>query len=429
MNPRNPIDDLFRRRLEEHESASPMHLWTEIDRRRHWRRRMRVQARRHWLVLLLMLLLFSSTLAGILLWPDTAPPVRSFPIPTPGSPEAKAWQPAEPVRPQLRPMPPMPPAPIYKANRNSKPAALLPAIASSKPAPQEIGAPAAPTNSITPLPETYAAAPPKAPKTHFFGAASLPKVVMEPLPRDPQCVRFGQHRHWRLYADMHVGPAAQLRRLEADNPEYDDYAAARRETETPQLSFTTGARFSLVSPFGAALRSGLQFTQYNEHFDFTDNSKEKITITNVYGPNGEIIGTDTLIEMGAHHAMASNNYQILDVPILLGYEWRKNNWTVAFNGGALINVLFDARGDFLSPDDLSPVGFSNDDSSTYPAYRKEIGIGWYAGIGIHYKLQEDLQFLLEPHFRINPQSVTRDEYVLDQRYMSMGLSVGLRKQL
>ncbi len=429
MNPRNPIDDLFRRRLEEHETSSSMHLWAEIDQRRNWHHRTRVQARRQWPVLLLMLFLFSGSIAGILLWPDTVPPLRSFPIPIAGSSKALASHSLQAPLPALQALPPIPPAPAPDISRNRATPAPMVASASLSPAQKKRSAPANATTAtaITPLPEPVAAAPPSAKQKASFGAASLPKIIM--LPRDPQCVRFGQHRHWRIYADMHIGPTLQTRSLEANGPEFEDYAAARRRTETPQVSFTTGARFTLVSPVGVALRTGLQFTRYNEHFDFTDNSKEKITITNVYGPSGEIIGTDTLIEMGTHRAMASNNYQLLDIPLLLGYEWRKKNWTIAFNGGALLNVLFDARGDFLSPDDLSPVDFSNDDSGTYPAYRREIGIGWYAGIGIHYKLQDDLQLLIEPHFRINPQSVTRDAYVLDQRYTSTGLSVGLRKQL
>lgn len=257
----------------------------------------------------------------------------------------------------------------------------------------------------------------------------LPKIAAVPFARGPQCVRFGENRRWRLYADMSLGPAYAIRQLEAKSSEFEDYAAARRDTERPQVSFTTGVRLSLVTDFGLALRTGLQYTQFNEKFDYTDNSEETITITNVYGPNGEIIGTDTLVETTMQRQIAYNNYRMVDIPLLVGYEWRRPKWTLAFNGGPLINVLFRARGDFLSPDDMSPVDFSSDATGTYPAFRREIGLGWYAGIGFHYKVREDIQILLEPHFRLYPGSVTRNDYVLDQKYMNAGLSVGLRKQL
>jgi hypothetical protein len=258
---------------------------------------------------------------------------------------------------------------------------------------------------------------------------SLPAFALVLPERDPQCVRFGEPHQLRFYADLSAGPSLPMREINAQSQEYESYAQARKDTESPHLSYHAQLRLSAVTDFGLALRTGLSYTQYREKFDFIDNSEEKITITNIYGSSGEIIGTDTIVEKGMLRQVAQNNYRLLDLPIIVGYELHRKNWTIAFNGGPVINMLFSARGKFLSPEEMSPTIFSSDASGTYPAFRREIGIGWYAGIGLHYKLQDDLQLLVEPHFRLNPQGVTRDEYVLDQQYMSTGISVGLRKQI
>lgn len=427
MNPRNPTDNLFRKRLEHYQQEAPMHLWNEIDGRRTWQHRLKLRARRSQPALVLTLLLLSGALLGTLVWPERPPALSSFPIPASGTPPMADRQTPAPSAPLSMPAFP---ATLVSADRaSSHPGGDKAALPAVKHAPKTEDRPLqASEKAMAEIqPQTFPARPDR--KNINSTPRSLPAFALVLPDRDPQCVRFGEPKHWHFYADLSAGPTVPFRRLQAESPEYEAYAQARENTESPRLSYHAQLRLSAVTHFGLALRTGLSYTQYSEKFDFTDNSEEKITITNVYGSNGEIIGTDTIVEKGMLRQVAQNNYRLLDFPILLGYEWRRPNWTIAFTGGPVVNMLFRTSGKFLSPEEMSPTDFSSDDAANYPAFRREVGIGWYAGLGLHYKLQDDLQLLIEPHFRINPQSVTRNEYVLNQRYMSTGISIGLRKQI
>jgi hypothetical protein len=192
------------------------------------------------------------------------------------------------------------------------------------------------------------------------------------------------------------------------------------------MGFGAAFRFSMVTDFGLAARGGLSYTQLRERFDYTDNSEERITITNIYGPRGDIIGTDTIVETGMRREVAANRYHLLNLPLLIGYEARSGKWTLALSAGPTINLAMRAAGQFIAPDEARPTRFS---SRTGDAFRNRVGLGWYAGAGLLYRIDDDLQLQIEPHVLHFPQSLTRDEYVLQQRHLAGGLSIGLRKRI
>ena len=97
------------------------------------------------------------------------------------------------------------------------------------------------------------------------------------------------------------------------------------------------------------------------------------------------------------------------------------------NAGAFLNLSISQRGDFLSPADGQPVSFSSNAPDAYPAFKNQLGIGWYGSVGLMYKLRPGLHVLLEPHFKVFPKSISRPDYIVDQRYLTTGLTMGLRK--
>ena len=195
------------------------------------------------------------------------------------------------------------------------------------------------------------------------------------------------------------------------------------------LAFSGALRLSMVSDKGLAVRTGINYSQINEKFTYFSGSEEIIQYINRYDQDGNVIGTDTLIEVGARHKVTHNQYRMLDIPFLLGYEIGKGRLGVSLNGGAYLNLLFRQKGDFLSPQDLRPVSFDSGNPDAYPAFKQQVGLGWYGSIGFAYRTSANLQIVLEPHFKIFPKSVTRDQYAVTQRYMSTGLFIGLRQQL
>ena len=89
-------------------------------------------------------------------------------------------------------------------------------------------------------------------------------------------------------------------------------------------------------------------------------------------------------------------------------------------------AVFEQNGDFLSPVDNQPVNFSSSNPNAYPAFKDKLDLGWYGSVGIHYKIKPRLQLIVEPHFKLYPKSITQDNYILDQKYLTTGVFFGIR---
>ena len=244
------------------------------------------------------------------------------------------------------------------------------------------------------------------------------------------CAKFEETRIWTSSIDFMVSPDIVSRTLEPIGPQFAEYAQARNATESFRYGFSAGVRFSTTSPAGFAVRSGLNYSQINEQFAYETDQEERITVTTAYGPNGQVIGTDTVVDFVSLQRFSNNRYTTVDIPLLIGYEFSAGSkFRVSLNGGTFINMLFTQHGEFLSPSTFEPVAFSGDRPDTYHAYRNRLGLALFGSLGVTYRLNDQFDILVEPHFKWRPQSVTAPGYVLDQRYFTSGLFIGFRKKV
>ena len=429
----HPIDDFFSRKLNGGEApGAPMHLWEAIDEQRDWKHKLLNQVRLRWLPL-------SLTSSGLTLIAVLAivnysvqPIISHFPIPTKGAVMADITTSKEEIQQITN---------LEESSRVIPPKkAVAKAIPSVKPVLASLVESAEPTNLKSDL-------EPKLPTTSSSSVVSdasfpanskllalssnSPNMLGGPIRlldglfgKEPECAKF-KKGEIRFYLDLLVSPDLTFRQLDAKNPIYTDYAASREATETLEYTFSTGARISAVSGFGLALRTGVNYSQINEKFEYVNETE---TITRIIrDANG--VPIDTFVETGARYKTTFNKYRTLDIPILLGYEIDFKNLVFAVNGGAYVNLIFNQKGDFLSPQDLRPVNFSSNNPDAFPAFKNRLGLGWYGSVSVQYQLKPNLHLLLEPHFKMYPKSVTQPQYIVDQRYFSTGLFVGVRHQL
>lgn len=424
----HPIDDAFKNKLEHYDSDVPLHLWEGIERQRNAQLKIRQQTRQRRLIAALLLL---GGLAAVMSWYTEIsflPELSSFPV----FPETNAD------------------LPIAQNNSLndifSDQAVILsdaandqnPIKSSRKLNITPIAKTFTPVESLT---ETLTEAfsqdymnPASPMQASALQIAALPLALEQvefsrELPLQASgCADFNGGKP-KFYFDVMAAPGFAARSLDAKGSDYAKYASTRKETESPRYTYSAALRLSAVTAPGIALRTGVNYSEINERFEHTIENEVRTIITNIYGQNGEIIGTDTTVETTSRQVVANNRYRTLDIPLLVGYEVNAKNLTVSLNGGAYINVMFDPEGEFISPDDNRPVSFSNDNNSeAYPAFRKDLGIGWYGSLGLQYRVSPRLQLLVEPHIKAYPRSVTRDDFMIDQKYLTAGVFVGIRHQ-
>lgn len=441
MSQKHPLDDTFRRKLRHYEAHAPDTLWQQIDAKRSWQPKLtnRFRYYKGGLALAATVVL---ALGVFVLNQDTATSVELgfFPI----DPEATTTQ-KNIAEVQTSEAIQAVPSPIEENTIVSSNIAIENKLTptqtshSSETINLEQLAPA-PVMAAEVATKTVPASESEiedvvresaAPFRSFASFAALPVASAAPLAvadwaTELKCVSFKTgKRHW--FGELSAGTTTSLRDLSAREGEFIPYARGRAATESAQLSYNTEARLSIVSPSGVAFRTGLNYTQLNEQFKYVNDDETQLTITEVQDDNGQIISRDTIIVVGQRRVETQNRYRMIDVPLVLGYELSHHKMTFAFNAGMYLNLTYQQKGDFISPTDQEPVSFSSDSRDAYPAYKSQIGLGWYGSIGMYYRMNARTHVYLEPSLRMYTQSSTIEEYPLKQNYVLGSLNVGLRR--
>lgn len=248
----------------------------------------------------------------------------------------------------------------------------------------------------------------------------------------PECPTFGGETGGGLYFDLYYSHDYGLRKLKAKSTEYTQYASDRENSENAQYSFSAGFRIAFISSSGYGIKSGLNFSQINEKFEYLDPDasliRTIITIDTVFvnGLPTVITDTSTYRIPGALDITTYNRYKFFDIPILATYEGNlTDKLYYNINGGVLLNLSFSQKGRFLSPTD-QPVWFSSGRAGKYDAFKMSAGISLYGSFGLYYRWNDHLDFTLEPNIRIYSSSLTLNEYPLEQNYVITGLITGIR---
>jgi hypothetical protein len=450
MNNRHPLDEVFRHKLQGYEAEAPMHLWDKIAQQRDRQPWLKSWMKQHPPLAALagaLVVVGILRLSLFMLQPGEAPALSSFPIlavPEAPMPPLAGTAPSAPVLAELSEtralVPEALPARAIAAPPASAPslrqaAAAALAQAAEDGATQLARLAAAPAVGAAPPEELASAAAPAKleapallPSRLEQVAAHKPGFLSNLFSPEPRCAHFGAGP-WRFYVDALVSPDLAFRNLQSRNPEYEHYLESRNETESYLFAFSGALRLSAVNQSGLAIRSGINYSQISEKFDYFSGSEQIVKYISRFDQQGNVIGTDTIIEVGTRHKVTHNTYRMLDIPFLLGYEVGGNKLKASVNAGAYLNLLFRQRGDFLSPQDMTPVSFDSSNPNAYPVFRQQVGLGWYGSVGLAFQAGQNLQFLVEPHFKLFPRPVTLDQFVLEQRYLTTGIFVGLRAQL
>ncbi|KAA3630914.1 MAG: hypothetical protein DWQ02_17185 [Bacteroidetes bacterium] len=247
-----------------------------------------------------------------------------------------------------------------------------------------------------------------------MGSAGFPK-------RETDCPTFGG-LPGGLYLDMNASVDLAQRTMTARDPEMEDYLLEREKSEIPYFAFSAGLHLTALSERGFALKSGVDYSQINESFNFDGGEVEIITI----------IEGDTTWEIKNLRIRATNRYQMVDIPLLAGYEHNFANFSLSVYGGAFLNVKFAKKGNIVSneTETMQPVGITTGEPEKFAAlFKDKLGLGWYTSFGFGYKLQHGTQIRVEPYFRFYPKSFSAVDNVIDQRYFLTGIKLGLRKRL
>jgi hypothetical protein len=215
----------------------------------------------------------------------------------------------------------------------------------------------------------------------------------------------------------------------------DKYKNERLDSEYPLISYSGGFRASWISGLGYGIKSGLEFAQINERFDYTDPnstiSKTFITIDTIFHPDGSTqvyTDTSTIKIKGETLYSIYNRFTSLNVPVMLSYEWTFDKLSIGMTAGIEMNLLFSQKGQMLD-ENLYAQEFTTGKENGYKPFKDNLSLSYVANFGLYYPINKNLEAIIEPHFKLNGASITKDNYPLTQKFATGGLRLGLRYRI
>ena len=191
--------------------------------------------------------------------------------------------------------------------------------------------------------------------------------------------------------------------LTAKTPLFDAYSTLRNNQEDLKVSNSFAVRMGISTLKGWGLRSGIQYSRMSQ------------TLT-------------LIIPDASHRTTSKNTFETIDIPLILTKEQSFGKLRAGLSLGTYLNMAFNQKGSFYSPGG-SLIEFTSSKPGAYPAFKNRLGASLYSGISLSIPIGNSLEFMAEPYVRSRIPSISAEDYVLEQKIWYGGLFIGFRKQI
>lgn len=391
MNPKSPLDELFRRKLSHYEVPTSDDLWDNIQLARAKKPSPRIPFWAPWLVTSLCLATFIYFYQDFLI-PSQAEstsleekPLQSHFTPKMGSKIPK-------------------PIPLGKTSTHSKKVApifnnSLPPQAAIIPINDDIEQVTNTTNITDQTEQTS-----ESTFTSFTNIATLDATLPHELSMYSELLPVPfKKKLWFAKIDFLLSQDFVHSSLTAKTPLFDAYSTLRNNQENLKVSNSFAVRMGISTLKGWGLRSGIQYSRMSQ------------TLT-------------LIIPDASQRTTSKNTFETIDIPLILTKEQSFGKLRAGLSLGTYLNMAFNQKGSFYSPGGAL-IEFTSSKPGAYPAFKNRLGASLYSGISLSIPIGNSLEFMAEPYVRSRIPSVSAEDYVLEQKIWYGGLFIGFRKQI
>lgn len=254
-------------------------------------------------------------------------------------------------------------------------------------------------------------------------ASSFKNVIICPTDRKRR------NPDWDL--EVYISPDMAFKTV-SNNSATAQLLNSKDSSESLRPGFTAG--FRIVKPLNdyLSIKTGLQYSQINERFTYkTENETRTTTVVTVRSivraPGDTLIvrDTSTLTQVGFKTNTVKNRFRTLDIPVLASVQFGNDNLKWGITAGAIVNLSSWYEGVLLDSS-LAAVAVGKDNGMMY---KKNIGLGLYAGFHVTKRINYNTQIFFEPYFRYNLSNMTTTGAPFNQKFSIGGLAMGLRFNL
>lgn len=213
-----------------------------------------------------------------------------------------------------------------------------------------------------------------------------------------------------------------------ENVESPDVLELRRSSESLLEAQHYSINGKLTHKSGFSLTSGLQYTLMTERYDNRNREVVKDSIDGIVkrviqfsGDTLDVLGMVPRTRTYVAEKEIFNRYRMLDIPVLIGFEGGREEWSIGVQAGVFVNLSLNTSGKVRSTVETDlDIG-----ENQAEIFRDKVGLSYYGGLYIRREITPYLDVTIAPHARFFNQKFTVDEYALSQKYSLFGVQVGL----
>ena len=259
------------------------------------------------------------------------------------------------------------------------------------------------------------------------------------IPFNPQaftgCPTIGPPQRNDLYIEVYGSPDNASRNISGTSFTPANYIDKRKDAEKSQVGFSAGIRIAKNLGERLLVKTGINYSQINETLKYLNEKDVRIITvitTRTVTSGGQTItisDTTSVTQVGTSYNTFYNRYRTLDIPLIFSYELGNSR---NFSVGINAGAIINIKSWYsghIIDTNLQPVKINTVNTLGVNAWRKNIGLGLYASLSIYKRINDKMQLFFEPYTRINLNPVTVSQTVVKQKYTTSGLQIGLRYNL
>ena len=208
----------------------------------------------------------------------------------------------------------------------------------------------------------------------------------------------------------------------------DSYSAQANNNgieNRPQLSISYGVDFGLMLSKRLSLESGIDYGRMNSSTstqlvaeDFSQGQRIPVLVSNAR----EVQGTNTRARFTPQEQQLTNSFDIISVPLKLGYNLQFNRINIVLASGVAANFFLNNR---LSDESgqLSTVSLSA--ATAGSPFRRLYYSALISG-GLNYMLTDNYAFSVTPNYNLALTDLTESGYNFNSQPNNFGIDFGIR---
>jgi len=234
----------------------------------------------------------------------------------------------------------------------------------------------------------------------------------------------------RFSLGLNAGLFHAIKTIEAKAPEDIDFRNGRVNSERVLETIHAGiyGEYALNSRFSFSI--GFDYTRINEEFRFVEVDNDIDFVEGIrFVFNGQ--GVNHLPDFALRGLVKEttttttdytlyNNYELIDIPLLLTYKNHKNKWSYGVRAGLIANMSYKAKGRILVSE------FQSEDLNNQNVFKNSLGLSYSLGLVLEHRINNSFSFVTVPSFRYFPNEVSAENYSLKQEFQFIGGDIGLK---